>query len=365
MWQSLIAMLDSLLDGTRNYDYAIFFGWPDDTVMINGKTYYQTRDNVVFEVGLFLSVIGKSRTFYVVPKMRSEQPFRVLTDIGDSLNIYRYDCNVQGSSIEPVEKSLSTTVTTMVGHIKRHAASSQARDRSRAQAALDYEIASYKNELAILKDQNASEAVVLRSAKCHIENLLLHKSVVTQRAIDDVTWDLALYFEMIDDIVNVWQLAEKQRWTATNHLEEVWVFADDPLEFCAGRTEGIERQMEKLRETVALNVNNDVKYTYYVSQGFNVEKIGALLDKYGIQPEHIQKVNIVKLPSKRFKTFFTVHWFRGMEADVYMSALMEDRDDLLIKISSAHKRRILKILRGLAGKIKKEHGVEILDLSNV
>jgi hypothetical protein len=54
-----------------------------------------------------------------------------------------------------------------------------------------------------------------------------------------------------------------------------------------------------------------------------------------------------------------------MEADVYMSALMEDRDDLLIKISSAHKRRILKILRGLAGKIKKEHGVEILDLSNV
>jgi hypothetical protein len=62
-------ILDRLLEVTTSYQYAIFISGPDDIATIRLDKSLITRDNVVFEAGLFMSHLGRERTFIVVPDM--------------------------------------------------------------------------------------------------------------------------------------------------------------------------------------------------------------------------------------------------------------------------------------------------------
>jgi predicted nucleotide-binding protein len=57
--------LDRLLEAKTTYQYAIFIFTPDDTITIRGEDVLVTRDNVIFEAGLFMSHLGRKRTFIV------------------------------------------------------------------------------------------------------------------------------------------------------------------------------------------------------------------------------------------------------------------------------------------------------------
>jgi predicted nucleotide-binding protein len=61
--------LTTLLRIPESYDFALFVLGPDDGLLTRGKMQLAPRDNVVFEFGLFLQVLGIERTFPVVPKM--------------------------------------------------------------------------------------------------------------------------------------------------------------------------------------------------------------------------------------------------------------------------------------------------------
>jgi len=50
----------------NEYDFAIFCLTPDDSVEYRHKSIYQPRDNVLFEVGLFMGVLGPERVMLVV-----------------------------------------------------------------------------------------------------------------------------------------------------------------------------------------------------------------------------------------------------------------------------------------------------------
>ncbi|MFD0869449.1 ABC-type sugar transport system, periplasmic component [Chlamydia abortus] len=54
-------------------DFAVFVFHPDDVTNFRGKLYYTTRDNTVFEMGLFWSKLGRERVFFLVPKDIPEQ----------------------------------------------------------------------------------------------------------------------------------------------------------------------------------------------------------------------------------------------------------------------------------------------------
>ena len=54
--------LTGLLD---KYDFAIFILSPDDTIEVRGRNYTSPRDNVLFELGLFMGSLGRRRTFIV------------------------------------------------------------------------------------------------------------------------------------------------------------------------------------------------------------------------------------------------------------------------------------------------------------
>jgi CheY-like chemotaxis protein len=60
-------ILDGLLRAINKFDFAMFVFTPDDVVKIRNTTYSSARDNIIFELGLFIARIGKERTFIVTP----------------------------------------------------------------------------------------------------------------------------------------------------------------------------------------------------------------------------------------------------------------------------------------------------------
>lgn len=71
--------LQLLLDTLDRFDFAVFVFGKDDIAKIRGDEVSITRDNVIFEFGLFMGRLGPQRTFFVVPK--NQPGLHILTDL--------------------------------------------------------------------------------------------------------------------------------------------------------------------------------------------------------------------------------------------------------------------------------------------
>lgn len=71
VWPQIFApsdtTIESLEDAARDSDFAVFIANPDDTVISRGSEYHSPRDNVVFELGIFLGALGRRRCFIIAP----------------------------------------------------------------------------------------------------------------------------------------------------------------------------------------------------------------------------------------------------------------------------------------------------------
>jgi hypothetical protein len=57
--------LENLVRATKENDYAILVLTPDDVALKRNKTGHIPRDNVIFELGLFIGALGRERTYMV------------------------------------------------------------------------------------------------------------------------------------------------------------------------------------------------------------------------------------------------------------------------------------------------------------
>lgn len=60
--------IDDLVEKSSFVDFALFIFAPDDISMIRSRNEHVVRDNVIFEMGLFVGAIGKSRSFILKPR---------------------------------------------------------------------------------------------------------------------------------------------------------------------------------------------------------------------------------------------------------------------------------------------------------
>jgi hypothetical protein len=71
--------LDDLLTALKKFDFGIFVFKPDDISQIRSNSFNTVRDNVIFELGLFIGKLGKNKVFFVIPNDTSN--FHLPTDL--------------------------------------------------------------------------------------------------------------------------------------------------------------------------------------------------------------------------------------------------------------------------------------------
>ncbi|HEU4557614.1 MAG TPA: nucleotide-binding protein, partial [Longimicrobium sp.] len=72
-------VLETLLDVLQHTEFAVFVFSPHDAAVIRGEERPTVRDNVLFELGLFVGRLGRERNFILVPKV--EPSIRLPTDL--------------------------------------------------------------------------------------------------------------------------------------------------------------------------------------------------------------------------------------------------------------------------------------------
>jgi predicted nucleotide-binding protein len=60
--------IDSLIEALTLSDFAVFVVAPNDKLVSRDVEYSSARDNVVFEMGLFVGRLGLRRTFLIAPR---------------------------------------------------------------------------------------------------------------------------------------------------------------------------------------------------------------------------------------------------------------------------------------------------------
>lgn len=64
--------LEELVRASKNFDFAVLVLTPDDLTVHRESVNNSARDNVIFELGLFIGTLGRDRTFIIYP--RDNQP---------------------------------------------------------------------------------------------------------------------------------------------------------------------------------------------------------------------------------------------------------------------------------------------------
>lgn len=87
--------LEDLLNSLNEMSFGIFVFSPDDLTEIRNQKHYTTRDNVLLEVGMYIGVLGRERTFILVPKNPSNEfDLHIPSDLtGITTIFYNYNKN--------------------------------------------------------------------------------------------------------------------------------------------------------------------------------------------------------------------------------------------------------------------------------
>lgn len=113
--------LDELLEEGKIFDFAVFVFSFEDLSIIRGKEVKTTRDNVLLELGLFLSQIGRQRCFILMPKTKRKEKLHLPTDlIGIKPAVYnptRSDKNLL-AALGPASNQVARTIKKL-GKLKK------------------------------------------------------------------------------------------------------------------------------------------------------------------------------------------------------------------------------------------------------
>ncbi|WP_174614718.1 TIR domain-containing protein [Virgibacillus ihumii] len=102
--------MDSLEKQLDSNDYAVFIFSPDDVVEMRGKKMLKTRDNTLFEMGLFWGKLRKGRVFFIVPDRVGNKPGEgrheyILPSDLNGLTTVDYEIRADGDYVSAVSRA--------------------------------------------------------------------------------------------------------------------------------------------------------------------------------------------------------------------------------------------------------------------
>ncbi len=391
-WKNLSAIIDNLKNRLDEFYYAIFIGYPDDIINSRNTFYYTCRDNVLFEMGLFLSRIGKERTFFVIPKdldydsktplelsnmgLNNQIKFKLLSDFGGSIVIssrikLKYELARRAGKNNVNKKydkwnacNLKEDLGDLFADIEQEELkhNSLSTNNEENEIKLKAKSENIINDIASTKlASDTTEEVYINKLIDELPYLIYARSKASEKAVSDTTIDIIELIYKFKDILDVQQLSKLQHY---KKVKKVWVFADSPIEFDATTNRDLKRL---LRERIVDNLKHNVEYTYIVSKKFKPEKIDSLFTKLSNKEKAKLKkrLHIIQAEPKYFKTFFTLHFDDKKSLDpssIFMSALLPQRNDLLIQISTKeHYDRIYERIKKLVGHVVPDSTYHVID----
>ena len=110
--------LDNLLAQLEASSYGVFVLSPDDLVESREKDYLAPRDNVIFELGMFFGSLGRERTFFLVPQLNSDLPFKIPSDLS-GITHATYNCSnlVKGLTLQAATAAACIEIKNQIANI--------------------------------------------------------------------------------------------------------------------------------------------------------------------------------------------------------------------------------------------------------
>lgn len=110
VFQPLEYTMESLERQLNENDFAVFVFSPDDVVNMRGKITFKTRDNTLFEMGLFWGRLRRGRVFYIIPERITEQDgvegFKLPSDL-EGLAVLKYEIRSDNNYNAAVNRACS------------------------------------------------------------------------------------------------------------------------------------------------------------------------------------------------------------------------------------------------------------------
>jgi hypothetical protein len=182
-------VLPRLLRSLDDYDFGIFVFTPDDLVRIRGVEESSVRDNVLFELGVFIGRFGVDRNFIVRPRT-AELP-RIPADL-TGIIYADYEAGRQDGNLQAAAGPASNTIRRRIISLGRRGASmtqdgslvsvNVSASTSGKQEDRGTEIATEQSEYALrrMREELQSPRYVWRS----IERLAIVAGVSEEQALD-------------------------------------------------------------------------------------------------------------------------------------------------------------------------------------
>lgn len=114
VFQPSSSTLIDLMRILRASDFAIFVFSPDDVSIMRESEDRVVRDNVLFELGLFIGRLGQERCFFLVP---DSEKIRLPTDLF-GVNPTRYESNRSDSNWEAAVNPACMQISRVIGQLK-------------------------------------------------------------------------------------------------------------------------------------------------------------------------------------------------------------------------------------------------------
>jgi hypothetical protein len=137
--------MESLEKQLDSNDFAVFIFSPDDIANIRGKNYFVTRDNTLFEMGLFWGRLRRGRVFNIIPQSiplnnveDNIEGYHLPTDL-NGITVLTYDSRNDGNYIAAVDRACGRIIE-KTNNLGPFSDPLKSLDEAHSQADLDYNL---------------------------------------------------------------------------------------------------------------------------------------------------------------------------------------------------------------------------------